>query len=318
MKYRVFISLLNWRNYEDCIECVKSLETLSTVEIKINIIIRDNASPNNSAEKLKKALPNYRIYNSKFNNGYAAGHLENWKIAKKEGVDFFWILNCDLKVNNTTLTSILDAYERNGEHIYGSISINPEDTNLVDFGGGIPPISGKEPFTYNLWKGVEYVEYIKKYPQEREVQSVEGSSMFLPASLIEKYGFMDTDFFMYAEENDYAYRLRQKGVKSILVTKSTILHYSASSFKGDNKLYLVSAYYRRRNFMRFLKKYYGWNNITILNYPESCFSKMKFLTKYYLLPSFRKRSEKQFIYLKGSLDAILGRVGKIVKPEDFL
>ncbi|MDW7695820.1 glycosyltransferase family 2 protein [Flammeovirgaceae bacterium SG7u.111] len=313
---KIFISLLNWINFQDCIKCVKSLEKLSSPEI--TILIRDNASPNNSVQKLKEALPNYPIYGSKHNNGYAAGHLANWEIAKKEGADFFWILNCDLIVSYNSLDAFLDAYKRNGEHIYGSISLQPENPNLIDFGGGIQPITNQEPFTYNLWEGKSYRDYSQIYPQEREIQSVEGSSMFLPASLIHKYGFMHTDFFMYAEENDYAYRLRKKGVKSILVTNSTVIHYSASSFKGENKLYLVSAYYRRRNFMRFLKTHYNWNSMNILNHPDSFLSKVKFLTKYYLSPSFRRKNEKQFIYLKGSLDAVFERAGKTIKPEKFI
>src|SRR5690554_5171968 len=140
---KVVISILNWMNYSDTIACIQDLLQLDYPNYEI--IIRDNNSPNDSFEKLKVAFPDLNIFLSKENSGYAAGHLANYKEAQQLEFDLFWILNSDIQVMRNTLTELVDAHQKHGMHIYGSVSLNPENTGLIDFGGA-PYImnSGKE------------------------------------------------------------------------------------------------------------------------------------------------------------------------------
>lgn len=307
MSKHVFISLLNWNSWQDCVNCVNSLEKLNTTGIQVTIRIIDNASPNSSFEELKTNLPSYNIIRLESNDGYAAGHFENLKYAQSIGIDFFWILNSDIDLTPEALQAFIFAQEKYGDHIYGSVTLNVDDT--IDFAGSSE--YNENELNYNEWRGRSYRELLAKYPDVQEVQSVEGSSTFIPLSVIEKYGFMKTDFFMYGEETDFCLRLNKLGVRSYVVSQSVVYHKNAGSMKGCEALEAIPAYYRRRNFLRLSMDHFGMKKIDALRYHSSMDNTLKSVVKGQL------SSEKNmsYYYALANLHAWMGKKGKVVKPE---
>lgn len=71
-KGKTLISLLNWKNHADTIKCI---EQLLAIGINVSdILVSDNASPNDSVDRIKNAFPNIEIIRSPKNNGFAADH----------------------------------------------------------------------------------------------------------------------------------------------------------------------------------------------------------------------------------------------------
>ena len=307
MSKHVFISLLNWNSWQDCVNCVHSLEKLNTSDVQITIRILDNASPNNSLVSLKEALPDYDIIGLDVNQGYAAGHLENLKYAKSIGVDFFWILNSDVELTPETLQAFIKAYEHHGDHLFGSVTLNEDKT--IDFAGSSE--SKEHKLNYNDWKGDSYQKYIEKFPDVQEVQSVEGSSMFIPLSVIDKYGFMKTDFFMYGEESDYCLRLKKHGAGSYVVSEAVIYHKNAGSMTGCEALEAIPAYYRRRNFLRLSMDHFGMKKLDALRYHGSIVNSLKSVIK----GKLSTEKSTSYYYALANLHAWMGRRGKVVNPE---
>jgi GT2 family glycosyltransferase len=140
-------------------------------------------------------------------------------------------------------------------------------------------------------------------------------------SIIKKYGFIKTDFFLYAEELEYCYRLRAEfNVKSIIVPASKIIHSGSASFKLSEKLKWLKIYYMTRNNNLVLKKYfksYDKSPMQIGRLPYYC----KFFLKHYFVVSKR---EKDFNYWLdyyeelGNFHAFLKLKGKYLAPENFL
>ena len=86
---------------------------------------------------------------------------------------------------------------------------------------------------YNKWKGRPYAELKELYPEDYEVESVEGSSMLIPMAVIEKYGFMHADFFMYGEDIDLSYKL-QKIIDNVDLKKISNNFYLQFSIVSPN------------------------------------------------------------------------------------
>jgi GT2 family glycosyltransferase len=311
---KILISLVNWYRYQDTIACIRSLKKLDYPNFTVSIV--DNDSPNDSFEKLNKMFPELHIVKALKNDGYAAGHKINVEYAKAIGVQAVWILNSDLEVRPEALSELVNAWNTNGRNIYGSITLSSENPDIVDFGGGINPKENTRELVYNQYRGVLYSEL----PAEeiREVQTVEGSSIFIPMYILTEFGFMKRDFFMYAEETDYCYRLRMKGIKSFVVKKSIVVHKHGASFQSETKdLSWIAAYYRRRNFMRFLIEHYGWTKKEILNKNYTTSERLKFKLKC-LNPKFKKANWKAYWLLKGTEHAVNGITGKTIDPKLYL
>lgn len=308
----VAISILNWMNYQDTIACIQSVMKLEFNNLIV--LIRDNASPNDSFERLQEAFPENNIYRTESNEGFAAGHYANYKLAKGMEADLFWILNSDLEVDPNALTELVKAYNENPKGIYGSVSFIPGTADLVDFGGAELTALTTKQLTYNSWKGRSYEELKLQRGDLYEVESVEGSSMLIPMSVIEEFGFMKLDFFMYGEETDYCYRLRSKGIRSFVVTKSTVTHHNEGSTKLSPQLKAVPAYYRRRNALRFSMEHLGMQNFKAIAYGNGIFQNMKAL----LIGVLSRKKNLTYFYALGCFHAFFGVKRKRINPEDFL
>lgn len=308
----VAISLLNWMNYTDTIRCVETLSQLNYSNYVL--LIRDNASPNESFERLKEAFPDLKIVRSIKNNGFAAGHYENYILAKELNSDLFWILNSDLEVYQETLSSLIKEYNKQGEHIFGSVSLNPENSDLIDFGGAALGFSSIKDFTFNTWKDKSYSNLIAEHPEKYETESVEGSSMLIPMRVIEKYGFMKLDFFMYGEEVDYCFRMREQGVQSFVVTNSCVKHHNEGSLQSNPNLKFVSIYYKRRNVNRIMIEHFGIPKIKTFIKSNSFFNILKTLAKGIIM----KKKSESYYYALASFHSVLSIKGKKVSPEKIL
>jgi GT2 family glycosyltransferase len=263
---------------------------------------------------LKLSFPELQILRSTENQGFASGHFENYLIAKELKADLFWILNSDLEVNPDSLSVLVNAYLKMGDHLYGSVSLNPNSPELVDFGGAEWKESSNEKLTYNNWKNRSYSELIAKYTNPCEVESVEGSSMLIPMNVIEEHGFMQLDFFMYGEETDYCYRLRKKGVKSFVVPYSLVQHHNEGSTKLSPRLKAIPAYYRRRNALRFSIEHMGMTRWEAFGYKNGTIANLKTI----LIGRRKGSDELNYFYALGCLHAFLGIKGKVIRPENFI
>ncbi len=310
MKKQILVSILNWNNAPDTIACINSLREVSDTSF-FDICIVDNASIDDSFNLIKEKT-NERFYiQSKQNNGYAAGHSLSLEIALKEKYQYFWILNNDLVVKKDTLINLLKEVEKFPNSIFGSVTLKSENPDIIGFGGGLSDEISK-PLDYNAFENTLLLEYQNKY-STHSVQSLEGSSLLIPLAVINKYGFMSLDFFMYGEETDYCYRLAKVGVKSLIVPTSVVLHKNEGSTNQYPNLKYIIAYYRRRNFLRFSIDHTGRTRWSAFNVQDGVVNNCKSIVKGLL---FKKNID--YYYALASIHAGLGIKGKVVSPDKIL
>jgi len=313
---KVIISVLNWFKYEDTIACINSLQQIDYPNYEI--IIVDNNSLNDSVKKIKQNFPRLKLIESKKNLGYAAGHKLSADDAIDKNADLLWMLNSDIKARRNTLTELVRTYRKNNEAIYGSITLKSENPDVISFGGGDDFEDEGQEFSYNIFED----KLLEEYPdelKEREVQTIEGSSMMIPVLVIKKYGFMNCSCFMYGEETIYCYHLRTKNIPSIIVPSSIVVHRCGSSFANTIRMGFIESYYRRRNYLFFRKKYYHWSNQFILKKQGGIKNIIKFFIKYWFLSNKQfKQDNKNLYYINlATLHAMLGIKGKKVYPEKY-
>lgn len=297
----VYISLVNFLNWQDTLNVVQQLTGFEYSDLKISIGVVDNASPNDSYDQLKRQLPDtIQVTLANSNEGYAAGHTVNLKRAIEENPDYFWVLNSDVELFKNTLKELIKICEQFNDHaLIGSVTLS--NPNTIDFGGSAWTSNDKK-FHYNDWNGKSRGELLKEHPECYRVQSLEGSSLFIPMRIIEQFGFMKTDFFMYGEETDYCLRLDKKGIPNYIATRSQLIHQNEGSMSSADNATFLRAYYRRRNHLRIQKEHFGMSSFQALGYPGGVVENFKTWVQ--------KRRDVNYFYALGSIHAALNIKGK--------
>lgn len=118
--------------------------------------------------------------------------------------------------------------------------------DVINFAGGLLDMNkGK---SYHI--GVNQIDR-QQFNQVRDVDYIEGSCMLIKKEVIEKIGFLDSEFFAYWEETDWCLRAVKSGYRLVYVPEAKIWHKESSS---TNKISGFKEYYMTRNRFWFMKK----------------------------------------------------------------
>jgi len=309
----VYISILNWNHYKATIKCIETLETL--VYDNYQIIVTDNGSTDKSVSAISDRFPNIILLETGENYGYAGGHEFAVNYAINQNADLVWILNNDLEVYSDTLTRLVEAWQDNHNAIYGSLPLN-SDTSVLndDTVVAFPRKYFEFPFRQKLFVVRPFATYGELFPNKKTkvVSSVSGSSILIPVSVIKDYGFMDTSYFLYNEEADYSFRLRQHGVSSYIVPSSVVLHKQGHSSSDNNALKNIVTYYQIRNQILFIKRHNSMIFIVSVIFRNAILMLMFAL--------FRGKSglQKSGYIVRGLIDGLHNIRGKTLAPEDVV
>lgn len=234
MTGKVAIILINYNNHGDTLECIKSLRS-STYDNFV-IIVVDNKSSENSVDQLREE-PNIILLESNINLGFGGGNNLGIKKAIEIGCEFIWVLNNDTVVMPDSLYGLVKCLE-NDPNLFacGSIIYYADSFKVQAYGGG----------RVNMILGI--APLLKK---KGEIDYLMGASVFIRKSKIEGEVFSDS-FFMYWEDTDLFFRMRQQGKKFVVCDNSIILHKESSSLGKFNTL--LDRYYIESQ-LKFYKRY---------------------------------------------------------------
>lgn len=90
----------------------------------------------------------------------------------------------------------------------------------------------KDPVKYGLYDALHLGE-----DEVGEVDCLMGAFMLMPRKALDQVGLLDEDFFMYGEDIDLCYRIKEGGYKIVYYPEAKIIHYKGgSSKKRRNKV----------------------------------------------------------------------------------
>ena len=300
--------MLNWNSYSHTIRCLESLQELDYDNYYIVVV--DNNSADDSVAHISTAFPDVEIIRSETNRGYAGGHELTVQHMLADGkTDSIWILNNDTVISPLALRAFMNAYDLYGNALYGGIALEGKNRylkmRLFEF-------SRNGLFlNYHDLDNIPYDSYFQS-TEPREVHNLHGSTLFIPLTVLRQYGFMDTSFFMYAEEYDYCLRLAKEGVKSILVPESIVHHEGGASGSKKSALGGVMQYYRVRNRLIFFRRH-----VSFLYYAYKLIDTLLVMLKQVVSPS-ANLPEKWFTFTAlGIRDSLIERMGKTFAPEEW-
>ena len=245
----VSIVILNYNGKEFLENCINSIK--SETEKKYEIIVVDNASPDNSGRENSIKFPDCKFILNNENVGVPEGL--NIGIRNSKG-EFIILMNNDVTVTKNWLDGFFKAYSKFGIALYQPKFLKMKNPEILDGTGDMINLFG---FGFARAKG-QIV--IMAYQEIEEVSYASGTCMFLPRKIIDEIGYFDEKLFAYHEELDFGWRARLCGYKSFYVPESVIHHFGSAGWGWTGQKF----YFLERNRWHVILKNYSLKTISKL------------------------------------------------------
>jgi GT2 family glycosyltransferase len=235
---RVAIVVLNWNGWRDTLACIASLQALDSTDF--NIVLVDNGSADGSVEQFQRALPDTELLQTGANLGFGGGCNVGIRHALAGGAEYVWLVNSDATVDPGALSALVRFADRNPAlGAVGSVLFDADSPTRIQLWGG-----GR----VNLWLGRSNHRL-----GPGRIDFVSGASLLLRCAALEQVGLFDSAlFFMYWEDTDLGFRLRQAGWQLGVAADSKIWHQQSASLGMGNPLLDE---YATRSCVRFLRRH---------------------------------------------------------------
>lgn len=268
-KPEVSIIVLNLNGKHHLDRCFTSLREMNYDLDKVERILVDNGSIDDSVRFMNSRFPEVRVIVNQQNLGFAPACNLGARAARG---DILVFLNNDIRVDPEFLHPLVDAV-RSGETDCASSLLLSWDGNRVNFGG-----AGSNFHGIGFQEGMDD-ENVDNYRTRKDILFACGGSMAISKKVFFDAGGFDDDFFAYFEDVDLGWRLWVLGYKVRFIPESIAYHHhhGTSRLIGIHKIRLL--YIRNPLYMIF--KNYNQENL-LKTLPAALLLSMK--RAQYLLP----------------------------------
>ncbi len=275
----VGIVILNWNTRDLLHRCLETV-LASTGEIRLRVVVVDNASTDDSAAMVRRDFPGVELIVSDRNGGYPYGNnlglramgfgdmsqvpsaslTEDARLAQPDsplrwrrgaGGDvvradaprYALLLNPDTELPPTALAEMTAFMDSRPE-------VGAAGPKLVLPDGSLDR-AARRGFPTPLVSFYHFSKLAKLFPNsprfgrynmtfinpdiEIEVDSVVGAYMQVRREAIRAVGLLDETFFMYGEDLDWAYRIKQAGWKVIYHPQVTVNHVKKAASRKSQR-----------------------------------------------------------------------------------
>lgn len=261
------IVIVNYNTGELLRDCLNSIfESHKNFTYQVYVI--DNNSPDGSAELVQEAFPQVHLIESRVNGGFAYANnlgLREIGLDNSQQPRYVLLLNPDTILPPAALQEMqafMDAHPDAGAAGPRLVLPNGELDRACRRSFPSPQVAFYRLtlLSFLFPRSRRFGRYNLSYldPDETtEVDSVVGAFMMVRGEAIEQVGLLDESFFMYGEDLDWAYRIKQAGWKIYYNADVTVLHYKEAASKGQRAIRLKTRYEFYRAMYLFYRKHYA-------------------------------------------------------------
>lgn len=260
------IVIVNYRTPEMLRDCLRSVFMSQGVSPAVCVV--DNASGDDSAAMVRREFPQVTLFVQPKNQGYAYANnigfthfgfsAQAGRAVAPHAPDYILLLNPDTLLPANALADMLSFME----HRPRCGAAGPK---LIRADGSLDKAcrrSFPSP-EVSLWRLTGLSKLFPKHQrfgrynltyieddQTIELDSVVGAFMLMRREALQQAGLLDETFFMYGEDLDLAYRIKQAGWQIWYNAAVTVMHYKGSSSKQVSSQSIFHFYDAMRIFHR--------------------------------------------------------------------
>ncbi len=229
----VSVVLVNFRGADDTIEAVRTLRQLNWPAERLEIVVVENGSGDDSLEKLTALGDDIVLVDSGANLGFTGGC--NLGVERSTG-EIVAFLNNDAKPHPDWIAEAVATFD-------AGLEIGAVASKVLDWDGvNVDFVDGSI-----TWYGMGYKPHAGErdrgsWDTEKDVLFGTGAAMFIRAEVFEQLGGFDDQYFMFYEDVDLGWRLNLLGYRFRFQPKSLAFHKhhaSMSKFGNFREEYLL-------------------------------------------------------------------------------
>ncbi|MBZ0315362.1 MAG: glycosyltransferase family 2 protein [Anaerolineae bacterium] len=244
------VVIVNW-NTRDLLQ--KCLQTVFASEgLTYQVVVVDNASTDGSPDMVHQEFPDATLITSVTNDGFS---MANNKGLRRLGLDkgknnptaprYGLLLNSDTEVPPTAFAEMVQYMDRPEHQNVGAAGCKlwlPENKLDLACRRSFPT---PEVSFYRMMGLSKLFPHSKRFGRynmtylspnvETEVDSVVGAFMMVRRETIAQVGLLDETYWMYGEDLDWAFRIKQAGWKIMYNPAVTVLHIKRASSRKSKR-----------------------------------------------------------------------------------
>lgn len=244
MKNKIDLSIviLNFNSGDYLQKCLESIYNSKLADFKIEVIIADNNSTDNSIPLAKNLTQNKQKINTKYlsfkdNQGFAAGNNQAIKKTNPNS-KYVLFLNPDTIVDPSTLKNMIELFDQDHKVDAATCYISLAATGKMqpECHRGFP--TPWRSFCYFIGlsklfpKSRIFNGYFLGHLNKEQIHPIEacvGAFLMVKKSVGQKLNWWDQDYFFYGEDLDFCYQLKEKGFNLYFNPQCKITHFQGIS-----------------------------------------------------------------------------------------
>lgn len=231
--------------------------------VRFRLYVIDNSGTDSGTQITRKLALDYGIdaivvFNNA-NVGVAKGNNQGIDLALADQCTHILLANNDTAFASDTIVKLLDAVTGQDLAATSKIMYHSEPELLWYGGGDIQELTMRTPH-YGFKQADE-----GQFDHLTHVGYAPTCFMMFDASVFKRIGRMDEHYFVYYDDTDFVWRMKQAGLRIRFVPSSVVLHKVSTSTGGERSPFTL--YYTNRNRVYFIRKNLrGWRKTVALAY----------------------------------------------------
>lgn len=224
----VSVAIVHYETPELLERCLRSLRGSREAD-RLEVFVVDNASSRFHADECRNAFPGVTIIQNEANVGFAVASNQALRLASGR---YLLLLNPDTRVELETLSVMRDYMDAHPDVGCATCRLELPDGSLDLACRRLFPTPERSFYRMTLLSrlfprsrrfGQYNLTYLDEWT-ETQIDQPCGAFMMVRSEIRDTIGLLDERYFMYGEDTDWAYRIKQAGWRIMYVPSTTVHH----------------------------------------------------------------------------------------------
>jgi GT2 family glycosyltransferase len=224
----VSVAVVHYETPELLETCLLSLRTSREAD-RLEVFVVDNASSRFDAEACRLAFPGVKVIENRTNLGFAVASNQALRLATGR---YLLLLNPDARVDPETISVMRDYMDAHADVGCATCRVELPDGSLDPACRRLFPTPERSFYRMTMLSKVfprsrRFGQYNLTYLDqwtETEIDQPCGAFMMVRSEIRDSIGLLDERYFMYGEDSDWAFRMKQAGWRIMYVPSTTVHH----------------------------------------------------------------------------------------------